>query len=100
MKRIRLSATAKKDLDEIWHYIATNSGSTDVADRWIDSIASAFLLFSRAPEAGTLRSEIGEGVRGFPVGNYMVYYRVAGSHIAVSRILHGMRDQRSVILGE
>jgi plasmid stabilization system protein ParE len=53
MKRIRVSAPAERDLDEIWYYIAKNSGSIEIANGVVDSIAEAFPLFARAPQAGT-----------------------------------------------
>ena len=94
MKRIRISESAERDLDEIWYFVATQSSSTVPADRLIDSITETFALLARAPEAGTRRDEIDPGVRGFPVGNYIVYYRDSGRSVDISRVLHGMRDQR------
>ena len=73
MKRIRVAALAEQDLDGIWYHVAKNSGSIDIANRVIDSIADAFSFFARVPEAGTKRDEIDPGVRGFPVGNYIIY---------------------------
>ena len=95
MKRIRVAAPAEEDLDEIWHYIAKNSGSIDIAVGVIDSITGAFPLLAHAPEAGTKRDEIDAGVRGFPVGNYIIYYRESGAYIVIARVIHGMRDQKS-----
>lgn len=40
----RLAPEAETDLDSIWHYIATESGSVDVADRVVDSITRRFSL--------------------------------------------------------
>jgi len=93
MKRIRVAGPAERDLDDIWHRIATESGSIDIANGVVDSITEAFALFARAPNAGTRRSEIEEGVRAFPVSKYIIYYRVAGPYVVISRVIHGMRDQ-------
>lgn len=95
MKRIRVSALAEHDLDEIWYFIAKNAGSIEIANSVIESITGAFSLLANAPEAGRKRDEIEAGVRGFTVGNYIVYYRNAGPRLTVSRIIHGMRDQKS-----
>jgi plasmid stabilization system protein ParE len=95
MKRFRVSDLAEQDLDAIWHYIVTESGSIEIADGFIDTLTEHFALFTHTPEAGTARSDIAEGVRGFPVRNYIIYYRVEGSHVLISRILHGSRDQFS-----
>lgn len=95
MKRIRVSAPAERDLDEIWHQIARSSGNIEIADNLIEAITEAFRLFARAPAAGTRRDQIDPGLRGFPVGNYIIYYRDSGPHITISRVLHGMRDQKA-----
>ena len=95
MKRIRVSRPAERDLDDIWYYLTKKSGSIEVADRLLDSITEAFNVFAQAPEAGTRRDEIAPGLRGFPVGNYIIYYAETERHVVISRILHGMRDQRS-----
>jgi len=53
----------------------------------IFGISSPRTLFADSPAAGTLR--------GFPVNAYIVYYRVIGSQTVISRVIHGMRDQRT-----
>ena len=40
------------------------------------------------------------GVRGFPVGRYIVYYRESGPHLVISRVIHRMRDQKSAFLDD
>jgi toxin ParE1/3/4 len=100
MKRIRVSDLAEQDLDEIWLYIAKNSGSIEIADGVIDSITETFPLFAHTPEAGTRRDEIEVDLRGFPVGSYIVYYRESGDHVLISRVIHGMREQKTAFRGE
>ena len=36
MKRIRVADPAEQDLDDIWYYIAKNSGSIEIADGRFD----------------------------------------------------------------
>jgi toxin ParE1/3/4 len=66
----------------------------------IESITETFSLFARAPEAGTRRDAIEPGLRGFPVRNYINYYAETEHHIVISRILHGMRDQKPAYADE
>ena len=40
------------DLDDIWYYVAKNSGSMDIADRLIDSITDRFFLLADYPHLG------------------------------------------------
>jgi toxin ParE1/3/4 len=93
MKRLRVSHRAERDLDRIWHHIASETSSIRIADRLIDSIVTHFALLARQPNAGRSREDIDPGVRNFPSGNYLIYYRVAKSHLVISRILHGKREQ-------
>ena len=48
----RRTPQADSDLEEIWHYVATESASNEIADRLIDSITRRFLLLSRYPHIG------------------------------------------------
>jgi toxin ParE1/3/4 len=92
MKRIRVSRHAARDLDSIWQYVAADADSFDVADQVIDSIVDHFALLARQPQAGRTREDIDSGVRSFPSGNYLIYYRESRSHLVISRILHSKRD--------
>ncbi len=40
---------ADSDLDDIWYYVASKSGSLDIADRPIDSITDRFFLSPAIP---------------------------------------------------
>lgn len=51
----RRTPQADSDLEEIWHYVATESASNEIADRLIDSITPRFLLLSRYPHIGRPR---------------------------------------------
>jgi plasmid stabilization system protein ParE len=51
----RLSPRAEAELDDIWYYIAKESGSNDVAGRLIDSVTERFFLLSRYPYIGRRR---------------------------------------------
>jgi toxin ParE1/3/4 len=68
MSRIRISAEASADLDDIWSYIAKDSPAN--ADRFLDRILRTATTLSERPRAGRMRDELGLGLRSFPVGNY------------------------------
>jgi toxin ParE1/3/4 len=64
----RVSPQAIADLDAIWYYVATESGSIETANHLIDSITDRFFLLSRHPHLGRSRDEdLGIGLRTFPV---------------------------------
>ena len=95
MKRVRVSLQAKRDLDNIWHFVATDASSMDVADRVTNSIVAHFALLAKQPRSGRIREDIDPGVRSFRSGSYLIYYRESRSNLMISRILHCRRDQSS-----
>ncbi len=82
------------DLDGIWYYVASES-SAGVADRLIDSITEQFLLLAKYPHVGRRRDDdLRPSLRSFPVGNYVIFYRVRDADVVILRVLHGSRDIR------
>jgi plasmid stabilization system protein ParE len=53
----RVAPRADADLDDIWLYVANDSGSLDVANRLIDSITDRFFLLADFPHLGRNRDE-------------------------------------------
>ncbi len=96
MKRYRLSALAELDLEEIWLYVAQDSGVTR-ADRLVDAIARGLDLLVAHPDAGRARDEIASDLRSFPVKSCVIYYQTSEQGVLVSRVLHGKRDQEAVL---
>lgn len=93
----RVSPEAESDLDQIWDYVVRESGSMEIADRVIDSLADRFYLLSIHPYIGRRRDEeLRPGIRSFPVGNYVVLYRVEDVDVFVLRVLHGRRNIESL----
>jgi toxin ParE1/3/4 len=90
MSQYQVSETARSDLDEICSYIAQDD--PDAADKFILAIASRFPLLASMPEIGRQREELVAGLRSFPVGNYIIFYRVIEQGVEIARVLHGARD--------
>ncbi len=90
MKKVRLSDHARDDLDEIWFSIAVEN--MPAADKLIDKLDVLMKRLLEFPEMGVARDEIRPGVRSFPCGNYLVFYRPMPYGIAVVRVVYGGRD--------
>jgi len=89
----RVAPQAVIDLDEIWLYVAQESGSSQVATRLIDSVTRRFTLLAGHPYLGRVRDdEFGVGTRSFPVGEYVIIYCVEGDDVLILRVAHGSRD--------
>src|ERR1035438_8758132 len=89
----RLAPQAEADLDDIWYYLAKQSGSIEVADRLIDSITNHFWMLARYAHLGRRRDhDLRNGVRIFPVGEHVVLYRTDGGDVHILRLVRGTRD--------
>jgi toxin ParE1/3/4 len=92
----RVSALAQADLDQIWDYLFTESGSTEIARRQILAIVERFILLSDHPHLGRPREDLRPGLRSFPVGDYVVVYSVKERDVMILRVVHGRRDMEEL----
>jgi toxin ParE1/3/4 len=82
----RRTPQADSDLDGIWYYVASQSGSVDIADRLIDAITDRFFLLANYPNIGRTRDEdLRPGLRSFPVGVYVIIYRIEDEDVLILR---------------
>ncbi len=85
-----LSPEAKRDIDEIWYYIAQDSSLA--ADGLIDELHHVFSLLAANSQMGRSRLDIGIRVRQLPHKNYNVFYVPTAGGVEIYRVLHGARD--------
>jgi toxin ParE1/3/4 len=89
----RLAPHAERDLDDIWLYVAKESGSIEIANRLIDTITERFLALGRFPYIGRSREEdFGPGYRSLAVGEYVIVYCLEDEDALILRVVHGRRD--------
>jgi len=93
---VQLSTLARNDIEEIWSYIA--SDNVEAADRLIDRVLGTCYDFTHTPEMGRSRNDLLNGVRSFPVGSYLIIYRILPDYIDVLRILHSSRNIEDLFL--
>ncbi|HKV62259.1 MAG TPA: type II toxin-antitoxin system RelE/ParE family toxin [Candidatus Acidoferrum sp.] len=72
--RYRVSENTERDLEEIFLYWAERA-SLEIADRIIDKITDRFWLLGEHSDAGKKSDETAAGVKCFPAGKYLIYYR-------------------------
>lgn len=88
-----LSPEAEAELDGIWLYIAQESGNPDIADRFVDSLTEHFYLLALSPGIGRRRDyDLRPGVRSFPVGQYILLYRIEREDVRILHVVRGCRD--------
>ena len=96
----RLAPQAQADVDHIAYYVFVESGSIETADRLIESISARFNLLGTHPRAGRRRDDLRPGLRGFPVGEYVILYRVDGNDAVILRVISGHMDIESILRNE
>jgi toxin ParE1/3/4 len=89
MPVIRRTAQSEEDLIDIWLYIAQDNPRA--ADRLLDEIEEKLSLLANHPQLGPARPDIAEECRYFPVGNYLILYRILPDGIEVVRVVQGSR---------
>jgi plasmid stabilization system protein ParE len=86
-----LSVDADLDLNSIWEYIAEDS--IDAADGWIAKLFDAFEQISRTPGIGHKREDLTNlPVLFWPVGAYLIIYRVTPGPVEIVAVTQGYRD--------
>lgn len=91
MSKYVLSAGAELDLDEIWEYIA--SDNIAAADRWVARLFDAFDAIARNPGIGHKRQDLTDLLVFFwPVGAYLILYRIRLERVEIIAVTQGARD--------
>jgi toxin ParE1/3/4 len=94
----RVAPQAEAEVDDIWYYVAKEGGSIEIADRLIDSITERFYLLACHPHIGRHRDEdLRPGLRSFPVGEYVIIYRVEEKDVLILHVFRGSRDIEALL---
>jgi plasmid stabilization system protein ParE len=93
--KARISSQAREDMEEIHEFIAR--GSKFYAKQTLSKFREKFTLIREMPLSGTSRDELCEGLRSYPVGNYIIFYTIGTTEILIERILNSNRDTDSIM---
>lgn len=88
------SPLAAEDLDGIFEYIARDKPRAAIA--FVDTLKEKCRTLARFPLLGASREGLIPGLRMFPVGNYVIYYRTESGGVRIERVLPGARDADSL----
>lgn len=97
MGKFKLTLKAKEDLSEIVAFVARDN--IDYAISLGDRLVQTFRRLAENPMIGRERPDLILGLRSFPVGSYLVLYRVWAGKVAIVRVVHAARDLNDM-LGE
>lgn len=90
MPNYSLSKQARQDIDEILMHIAADN--VDAAERFNNTLEELISMIGDSPMSGRERPDLKEGMRYFPTGSYLVFYRIWAGRVAIVRVLHSARD--------
>ena len=88
--RVERTPQVAVDLDEIWLAIAADNERA--ADRVLSRIVEAAYRLGEFPEMGQARSELRLGLRGWTVGEYVIFYSFEPDVVTILRVVHGTRE--------
>jgi antitoxin ParD1/3/4/toxin ParE1/3/4 len=86
-----LTRLARRDLEEIWDYLAADNRK--LAERVLNKIEAAIEKLARTPGIGHLREDLADRRhRFFLVYSYLIVYRSGTQPLEIIRVLHASRD--------
>jgi toxin ParE1/3/4 len=97
VSQIRRSPRASSDLIEIRNYIADDSVAS--ADASVDQLYKTIQVLANQSLSGRRREELAPGIRSFPFGRYMIFYRARRNRTEIIRVLHGSRNIQAIFEG-
>lgn len=89
MPDFKYTRRAITDVEGIIEYIAKDSQFA--ANDFANELIGKFATLAETPQMGRERADYGDGIRTFPFGNYVIFYRPAEAGVIIVRVLHGAR---------
>ena len=88
---VEISPAARHDLAAIWEYISRDN--EEAATNLLQSIYRQCLALAELPGLGKSRDiDLARGLRSYPVGRYVIYFRMRNSKLELVRVIHSARD--------
>lgn len=103
MAKIRYSAVAIQDLEQIGDYIADTLKSPIAALNTVNKIQDTVDKLADFPFIGSLLSGVVKtetNYRFLVCGNYLVFYRAQTDSVYISRVLYGRRDYMAILFDD
>ena len=88
--RVRWGPRARGELLAI--YVEIGRHSPGAAERWLDRIEQVATLLADTPLIGVARDDLRPGLRSFPVGTHLLFFKPSSDGVVVARVIDGRRD--------
>jgi toxin ParE1/3/4 len=89
-----ISPNASQDLDEIFDYFA--SRNVDAGERFVIAFEKKCEHLLQFPNIGKSYQDIEPSLRGVPIENYIILYRLIDNGIEIVRVVSGYRNLESL----
>lgn len=100
MYKLRYLLQARYDLVNIQRYISVESGSAKTAYLFVSKIREKCKNLSTLKgKMGQSRPDLGEGIRSYAFGNYVIFFRYQEDWFEVVKIIQGHRDIVTIFKG-
>jgi toxin ParE1/3/4 len=94
MSQYIISPEAIRDLDEITSYFADRN--VNAGDRLLDEFTKKCRYLTQFPLMGRCYVEVRSYLRGIPMQNYILFYRILDDGIEIMRVVRGDRDIEAI----
>ncbi len=98
MKQHIISPEANQDLEEIIDYFT--SRNIDAGERFVDEFNKKCRYLANFPNMGRSYTDVKDYLRGVPIENYIILYRVTDRGIEILRVVSGYRDLESLFASD
>ena len=101
--RISYTVESRRDMDDIWDYIAYDLQNVPAAERTVGKIMDAVDQLEIFAESGAPLASVSDAnsdERFLVSGSYLIFYHVNGSDVFIDRVLYGRRDYLRVLFGD
>ena len=95
MSHLDFSPLARRDLHTLFDYIVIDNPVA--AKGLLGELKETRRRIARFPEIGVQRQDLAHDLRGFPVRNYIIFYRHRQEGVEIVRILHSARDHLGMV---
>ncbi len=90
MRTCLISPEASQDLDKIFDYFASNN--VEAGERFVITFENKCEKLLQFPNMGRSYQDIEPSLRGIPLDNYIILYRIIDNGIEIVRVVSGYRN--------
>jgi len=90
MRTCLISPEASQDLDNIFDYFASNN--VEAGERFVIAFEKKCEKLLQFPKMGRSYEEIESSLRGIPLDNYIILYRLIDNGVEIVRVVSGYRN--------